>query len=144
MHDERLPLHVKLIYGLGDHSVNVALVALTMVFPFYLTDVVGMRIGLAGLVPLVGRSVDAFTDVWMGRLSDRTTWKAGRRRPYLLIGALPFAACFAAIWSAPEIEDATLQFAYYAGVYVLFSISMTVVAIPYQALLPELTDSLRK
>ena len=100
MQDERLPLHVKLIYGLGDHSVNVALVALTMVFPFYLTDVVGMRIGLAGLVPLVGRGVDAFTDVWMGRLSDRTTWKAGRRRPYLLIGALPFAVSFAAQPSA--------------------------------------------
>ena len=100
VNDERLPLHLKLIYGLGDHSVNVALVALTAIFPFYLTDVVGMRIGLAGLVPLVGRAVDALTDVWMGRISDRTTWKAGRRRPYFLIGAIPFALSFAAIWSA--------------------------------------------
>lgn len=140
MNDERLPLHLKLIYGLGDHSVNVALVALTAIFPFYLTDVVGMRIGLAGLVPLIGRGVDAFTDVWMGRISDRTTWKAGRRRPYLLIGALPFSLCFALIWSSPSIESASLEFAFYVGVYVLLSISMTVVAVPYQALLPELTN----
>jgi sugar (glycoside-pentoside-hexuronide) transporter len=130
-----------LIYGLGDHSINVALVALTMILPFYLTEVVGMRFALAGLVPLVGRSVDAITDVWMGRLSDRTTWKAGRRRPFLLIGALPFAFSFWLIWVVPPIESPGLQFAYYATIYALFSISMTVVAIPYQALLPELTDN---
>ena len=140
MQTDRLPIHLKLIYGLGDHSVNVALVALTMILPFYLTEVVGMRFALAGLVPLVGRSVDAITDVWMGRLSDRTTWKAGRRRPYLLIGALPFALSFWLIWVVPSIESPGLQFAYYATIYAVFSISMTVVAIPYQALLPELTD----
>lgn len=141
VNDERLPLHLKLIYGLGDHSVNVALVALTAIFPFYLTDVVGMRIGLAGLVPLIGRGVDALTDVWMGRISDRTTWKAGRRRPYLLIGAVPFSLSFAALWSVPSIESATLEFGFYVAVYVLLSISMTVVAVPYQALLPELTSN---
>ena len=65
-----------------------------------------MRVGLAGLVPLVGRIADAVSDVLMGRLSDRTTWKAGRRRPYLLIGAIPFALSFAAIWAAPPIESA--------------------------------------
>jgi sugar (glycoside-pentoside-hexuronide) transporter len=136
-----LPLHLKLIYGLGDHSVNVALVALTMVFPFYLTEVVGMRIGLAGLVPLVGRSVDALSDVMMGRISDRTRWKAGRRRPYLLIGAIPFALSFAAIWSIPTIENQSLEFAYYVAVYMAISISMTIAAVPYQALLPELTEN---
>jgi len=139
--DARLPLHLKLIYGLGDHSINVALVALTMVFPFYLTDVVEMRPLLAGAVPLVGRCVDAITDVYMGRLSDRTRWKAGRRRPFLLIGALPFALSFAAIWSAPGIEGDVGQFVFYAGVYVLISISMTVCAIPYYSLMPDLTDS---
>jgi sugar (glycoside-pentoside-hexuronide) transporter len=138
--EKRLSLRFKLIYGLGDHSVNAALVSLTMIFPFYLTDVVEMPIGLAGLVPLVGRSVDAVSDVFMGRLSDRTRWKAGRRRPYLLIGALPFALFFAAIWAVPPIGSPALQFAWFAGAYALISLSMTVVAIPYQALLPDLTD----
>ena len=141
MNEDRLPLYLKLIYGLGDHSTNVALVALTMIFPFYLTDVVGMRIGLAGLVPLVGRSADAISDIWMGRLSDRTTWKSGRRRPFILLGMVPFAATFAAIWFPAHIESPSLQFAYYAGVYVLISVSMTVVTVPYQALLLELTDN---
>lgn len=140
MNSAPLPVHTKLIYGMGDHSINVALVALAMIFPFYLTEVVGMRVGLAGLVPLFGRILDAISDVLMGRLSDRTTWKAGRRRPYLLIGALPFGATFAAVWAAPPIENAGLEFAYYAGLYALTSLCMTVAAVPYHALLPELTD----
>ena len=140
MNSQALPLHLKLIYGMGDHSVNVALVALAMILPFYLTEVVGMRIGLAGLVPLVGRIGDAIFDVLMGRISDRTTWKAGRRRPYLLIGAIPFALAFAAIWSAPSIENASIEFVFYAGMYALTSLCMTVTAVPYHALLPELTD----
>lgn len=131
---------MKIVYGLGDHSINVALVALAMIFPFYLTEVVGMRVGLAGLVPLVGRVTDAISDVLMGRISDRTTWKAGRRRPYLLIGAVPFAVSFAALWAAPPIGSTALQFAYYAGLYAVISLCMTVVAVPYQAILPELTD----
>lgn len=135
-----LPLHLKLIYGMGDHSVNVALVALAMIFPFYLTEVVGMRVGLAGLVPLIGRTADAVFDVMMGRISDRTTWKAGRRRPYLLIGAIPFALSFAAIWAPSPIEAESLEFAYYAGLYALISLCMTIASVPYQALLPELTD----
>jgi len=135
-----LPLHLKLIYGMGDHSVNVALVALAMIFPFYLTEVVGMRVGLAGLVPLIGRILDAIFDVLMGRISDRTTWQAGRRRPYLLIGAIPFAVSFAAIWAPSPIENASLEFAYYAGLYALISLCMTIAAVPYHALLPELTD----
>jgi len=137
---DRIPFHVKLIYGSGDHSINVALVALAMIFPFYLTEVVGMRVGLAGLVPLVGRVADAISDVVMGRISDRTTWRAGRRRPYLLLGAVPFALSFAAIWAAPPFESDALEFAYYAGLYALTSLCMTVVAVPYQAILPELTD----
>ena len=141
MQDARLPFRLKFIFGLGDHSINVALVSLTMIFPFYLTDVVEMRPWLAGLVPLVGRSVDAISDIYMGRLSDRTRWKAGRRRPFLLIGALPFALSFAAIWSAPHFESDLGQFAFFAGVYVLISISMTVCAIPYYSLMPDLTDS---
>ena len=41
--------------------------------------VVEMPIGLAGLVPLVGRSVDAVSDVFMGRLSDRLEALTGWR-----------------------------------------------------------------
>ncbi len=138
---ELLPTRTKLVYGLGDHTINLALSALTFLFPFFLTDVAGVRTGLAGLIPLIGRAVDAFSDPAMGRLSDLTTWRAGRRRPYFLIGMLPFGLSFAALWWNVPGDDEAARFGYYAGAYVVFSLATTVLAVPYLALIPELTPS---
>ncbi len=89
-------------------------------------------------MPLVGRFVDAFTDPLMGRVSDHTHWKAGRRRPYFLIGAIPYGASFALMWMYVPFESQWALFAYYAFAYCLLSVSMTVLSVPYLAILPEM------
>lgn len=137
----RLPLRTKLVYALGDHTVNLTLFALLSVFPAFLTEVAGMRPALAGLIPLIGRAVDAITDPAMGRLSDGTTWKSGRRRPFLLIGMVPFGLSFGALWWAVPASEGHVQFAYYAATYVLYSLASTVLVVPYMSLIPEMTSS---
>jgi sugar (glycoside-pentoside-hexuronide) transporter len=127
------------VYALGDLAVNTALASLTLLYAaFFLTQVAGLRPVLAGLVPLIGRVVDAVTDPIMGRISDRTRWRAGRRRPYFLIAALPFGLSFAALWLDLPAAGQAGRFAYYAAMYCLLSLSMTVLAIPYLALVPEM------
>ncbi len=138
---ERLPPRTKAIYALGDHTINLSLSSLSFFFPWFLTDVAGLRPWLAGLVPLLGRAVDAFTDPAMGRISDVTRWRWGRRRPYLLIGMLPFGAAFAALWWNVPAASESARFGYYASTYVLYSLAVTVLSIPYLALIPELTSS---
>jgi sugar (glycoside-pentoside-hexuronide) transporter len=138
---DALPTSTKLIYALGDHTVNLALSSLLFLYPFFLTDVIGMRAGLAGLVPLFGRAVDAISDPLMGRLSDATRMRAGRRRPYFLIGMLPFGVLFAALWADRSGAGETAQLAYYAGVYAVFVLAMTVLSVPYLALIPEMAAS---
>ena len=138
---DTLPTSTKLIYALGDHTVNLGLSAMLFLFPVFLTDVAMLRPALAGLVPLIARGIDAFADPAMGRLSDSTRWRAGRRRPFFLIGALPLGASFAALWATPDLESDGARFAYYAGVYILFALSTTVLSVPYLALIPELTAS---
>lgn len=138
---DTLPTSTKLIYALGDHTVNLALSSLLFLYPFFLTDVIGMRAGLAGLVPLVGRAVDAISDPLMGRLSDATRLSAGRRRPYFLMGMLPFGVLFAALWADRSGAGETAQFVYYAGVYAVFVLAMTVLSVPYLALIPEMAPS---
>ena len=138
---ERLPTTTKIVYGMGDHTVNLALSSLSFIFPWFLTEIAGVTAGMAGLVPLVGRAVDAFSDPAMGRLSDQTRWRSGRRRPYLLIGMFPFGLAYAALWWDVPVDGQWLRFAYYAAVYALFALAMTVISVPYLSLIPELTQS---
>jgi sugar (glycoside-pentoside-hexuronide) transporter len=138
---DTLPTSTKVIYALGDHTVNLGLSAMLFLFPVFLTDVAMLRPALAGLVPLLARGIDAFADPAMGRLSDATRWRAGRRRPYFLIGALPLGASFAALWATPDVGSDGARFAYYAGIYILFALSTTVLSVPYLALIPEMTRS---
>jgi len=129
----------KSIYALGDFSSNTVLGTLTLVFAtYFLIHVAELRPALAGLVPLVGRFVDAVTDPLMGRISDLTRWRAGRRRPYMLIGLVPLGASFALLWSVPPMEGELARFAYYTAVYCALTVSLTILSVPYLALQPEM------
>jgi sugar (glycoside-pentoside-hexuronide) transporter len=137
--DPRLTPARKIVYASGDFTVNTALASMNLIYvTFFLTQVAGLRPELAGVVQLVARTIDAITDPIMGRLSDRVRWRWGRRRPFFLIGALPFGLSFAALWVVPPAASQLALFAYYTVWYVLLSIGMTVVSIPYLSLLPEM------
>lgn len=137
--ERRLSTPARGLFALGDLTVNTALSALSIVYTtYFLTQIADLRPFLAGLVPFVGRIVDAVTDPLMGRLSDHTTLAGGRRRPYFLIGAVPFGASFALLWIDPGIDSQWGLFAYYATVYCALSVSSTVVSVPYLALIPEM------
>jgi sugar (glycoside-pentoside-hexuronide) transporter len=123
---------------MGDHTLTISLTALSVFYVYYLTEYAGLRPALAGTVPLIGRFFDAVTDPLMGRLSDLTRLRAGRRRPYFLIGVFPFAASFALLWTGPPVESQLGMFAFYSAIYVLYSLCSTVLTVPYLALLPEI------
>jgi GPH family glycoside/pentoside/hexuronide:cation symporter len=105
-------------------------------FMFY-TDVVG----LAPLWVSAGLAVaivwDALCGLAMGRLSDRTRWKSGRRRPYILLGALPVGLAFALLMSPPAWLGGNLG-VYFTVVLLLLFTARTVVQVPTLSLLPEL------
>ncbi|MEN8182732.1 MAG: glycoside-pentoside-hexuronide (GPH):cation symporter [Myxococcota bacterium] len=134
---ERLPVRTKLLYASGDHTVNLSLSALALLYLFFLTEYAGLAPYLAGLVMWIPRVIDAFTDPLMGRISDRTSWRGGRRRPYFLIGAVPFGLSFALLWLTP-FDGQAAKFGYHISVYIALSLCTTVLSVPYLALLPEM------
>lgn len=137
--DPRLVPARKAIYASGDFTVNTVLVSLSMIYvTYFLTQIAGLRPELAGAVQLIARSVDAFTDPAMGRISDLCRWKLGRRRPFFLIGALPLGLFYALLWVDVGGWSQMAMFAYYTGVYVLLSLALTCLSVPYLALQPEM------
>jgi GPH family glycoside/pentoside/hexuronide:cation symporter len=136
--DRPLSIARKSIFAWGDHTVGLALSAVSLLYLPFLMEFGGLSPLLAGLVIWVARVVDAFTDPAMGRISDMTRWRSGRRRPYFLIGALPFGVCFALMWVSDPADSELARFAYYSAVYIGVSLATTCVSVPYLALLPEM------
>ncbi len=131
----------KSVYAAGDFTLGTALSALSLIYAtYFLTQIADLRPLLAGLVPLIGRAVDAFTDPLMGRISDQTRWRGGRRRPWFLLGAVPYGLSFALLWAEAPFASQAGIFAYYAGAYCLLSLASTVLSVPYLALLPEMAS----
>jgi sugar (glycoside-pentoside-hexuronide) transporter len=128
----------KSVYALGDFTLNAALSSLTIVYAqYFLVQIADVRAVLAGAIPLIGRTVDAFFDPLMGRISDQTKWAMGRRRPWFLLGALPYGVFFALMWADPPLAGFA-RFAYYAAAYTLMNLAMSVLTVPYLAIQPEM------
>jgi GPH family glycoside/pentoside/hexuronide:cation symporter len=137
---DRLSRRAKLIYGSGDLGFSLTSTIIGAYFAIFLTDVVGVAPGIAALAIFIGRTWDYLNDPLIGHLTDRTRTRWGRRRPFLLFGALPFAAGFTLMWLRPQIASPWGLAAYYALAYVLYDAAATFVYMPYFALTPELTS----
>jgi len=139
-YQERLSWRTKAAYAIGDlgNSVGPGTV-IPFWYLYFLTDIAKLTPALAGLSLLIGKIWDAVNDPLVGILSDRTRTRWGRRRPYLLFGAIPYGVTFALLWIVPPIRSQFLLCLYFALMYMLFDTAFTLVGCPYEALTPELT-----
>ncbi len=118
----------------------MALSSLSLVYFTFLVTVAGLQPWLAGLIAWLARLVDAVSDPMMGRFSDGLHWRAGRRRPFFLIGMLPLGLFFGLMWTTPFGGQAAM-FVWYLAIYVGIALSLTVLSVPYMALIPEMATS---
>ncbi len=129
----------KVFYGVGDMGNNIAYGAIGFYFVFFLTDVAGISPVWAGYIFMIVRIWNAASDLIMGVVSDHTKTRFGRRRPFLLFGAIPLGIGFALLWMVPFQENVP-QILYYTLIGILFNTLYSLVSIPYNALLPELSQ----
>lgn len=128
------------MYGAGDIGFSLTSTILGVYFLFFMIEVVGLRPAVAAIPIGVGKVWDFINDPIFGYISDRTRTRWGRRRPYLLFGALPLALTFTMLWYRPDFESTTALVAYYSLAYIIFEASATMLYMPYFALTPELTS----
>ncbi|MGZ6827360.1 MAG: MFS transporter, partial [Mycobacteriales bacterium] len=109
-------------YGVGAIGNGVFVTVPGLLLLYYLTDVIGVTAGLASLVLFVPKLWDAFVNPLVGSLSDRSTSRFGKRRPFLLVGGAGTALAFVLLFSAPRFSSTTVTALYVTGV---FTVAMT-------------------
>jgi GPH family glycoside/pentoside/hexuronide:cation symporter len=139
-HQNKIPVWQKWMYGSGDLGFSLTSTIIGAYFAIFLTDVVGISAKIAAVAIFIGRTWDYVNDPLFGYISDRTHTRWGRRRPYLLFGAIPFAIVFTLMWWRPPLQSDVALAVYYAVIYVLYDASATMIYMPYFALTPELTS----
>lgn len=85
-----LTRRVKLGFGIGDlGGGNLFFTIIGFYLLYYFTDILSLAPALAGTALMIGKKIwDAITDPITGYLSDRTHTRFGRRRPYMVVGAI--------------------------------------------------------
>lgn len=135
----KLSLTTKLAFGAGDLGPAILGVVNGFFLNAFLLQVAKIPPGLVALIFLIVKIWDSVNDPIIGALTDRTNTRWGRRRPWLLFGAVPLGVAFFLHWIVPPL-DLTGKFWYYLIVAILLDTALTAVLVPYTALTPELSS----
>lgn len=111
----------KIGYGLGDIAGNTVYAFLSTFLMFYLTDTVGMNVGIVGTLMAVSKLLDSVTDIFFGALIDRTHTKMGKARPWMLLGYFGCAALLVSVFTIPDTWGEAAKYAYFFIIYTLLN-----------------------
>lgn len=124
----------RLGYMFGDFGNDFTFILSSMFMMKFYTDVMGLSAGVVGMLMMAARFVDAFTDVTMGQIVDRSKpTKDGKFRPWIKRMCGPVAiASFLIYQSGLADMSYGVKVAYMVITYLLWgSIFYTSINIPY-------------
>ena len=136
--EDRIPLVHKIAYSVGalvNQMQAAAITAMVLVLNLGL----GMDPAKVGIIGAVPRLIDAFSDPVIGYSSDNTRTKYGRRKPYMLGGAIISGLLFILLFQLHKESGELYNFWYFLIIQCLFVVSFAFFAIPFIALGFEMT-----
>ena len=121
-------------YLFGDFGNDFTFVLSSSFLLKFYTDVMGMDAAVVGVIMMIARFVDAFTDVTMGRICDRSpVTAAGKFKPWIRRMCGPVAVSSFLIYQSSLAEmSMAFKIGYLAVTYILWgSVFYTSINIPY-------------
>ncbi len=137
---DKVPVGQKAAFGAGHFILNILPGTLGVFIQFFLLTAWGVDPLWAGLLGGLPRIFDALTDPIMGFISDNTTSKWGRRRPYIFLGAIISGVLFFFMWQLDDNASETYIIWHVMIVQILFLVGNTMFATPLVGLGYEMTS----
>jgi GPH family glycoside/pentoside/hexuronide:cation symporter len=131
-------------WGVGGLGTTSMLYLINMFVVFFLVRHVGIPAAVAGALLAVTRLYDAVIDPSIGMLSDRSGHGSGnrwgRRRPWMLAGAILSPVALIALFNLPALEPGYLLYGIVLIALLAYCTGYSLFSIPYMAQGAEMTD----
>ena len=111
----------KIGYGAGDIAGNCVYALLTAFMMIYLTDTIGLSMGIVSTLIAASKIFDGVSDFFFGRMIDKTKSKMGKARPWMLWAYLGCAVTLVACFSIPTSWGKTAQYIFFFLSYTLLN-----------------------
>ena len=135
----KVPMGQKVAFGFG-MLANQMFPAVISIFIVVLVQNLGFPGWMWGVVSLVPRLFDAITDPIMGFISDNTKSKWGRRKQYVLLGAVIMGISFIIMWQLYKDNTVDYNFTYFLLWSLVFYVGLTIFSVPYVAMGYEMSN----
>lgn len=130
---------LRFAYGVGGIATAVKDAAVVHFLLVFYTQVVGLPGAWFGIASAIAQIADAVIDPAIGSWSDNTRSRLGRRHPFMLGAAIPYAAGFVLLFNPPSGLSQGGLFAWAIATMVCVRALLAVFAIPHTALGAELS-----
>ena len=139
--EQQLSRFQQLGWAAGSMATAIMLGALNSYALFYMTSYLGISVIVAGQLIGLSKFYDLITDPVIGQLSDRTEHQWGRRRPYLLLGAVLCPLALALLFAVPDFNSQTGMIVWLGCILLFYATGFTCFNVPYLAMAAEMTTS---
>ncbi|MDG6078838.1 MFS transporter [Erythrobacter litoralis] len=130
----------RLSYGFGAVANGIKNAAFSTYLLLFYNQVLGVPAGIVSGAIALTLLVDAVADPFIGRWSDLTRSRIGRRHPFILGSALPTAFFFVLAWFPPSGLTDMQMGVWIFAIASLTRMSISAFEIPSSAMNPEMTD----
>jgi Na+/melibiose symporter-like transporter len=125
-------------YAAGSLGTGIFSTVPAVLLLYFCTQVLAIPAGAAALIVLVPKLWSILWDPFVGRWSDGVSSRFGRRRPFVLAGAIGVGLSFWALFSPPPLAPAGLIW-WAGGAYFLLTSFYSLFAVPYLAVPAEIS-----
>lgn len=130
----------RLGFALGTAGMGIGGAPLQLLLLFYLTQIQGLRPGLAGLVVGLPKVWDMLVDPALGGIVDRIAQRHGRRGPIMLVSIVVHVVALYLLFSLPQMESQWLMMCGAVLLLILASVTQTMFGVSHLALANDMTE----